>query len=77
MSTQNKTDLRSQLAKARDDWFEGEQGQRCMRPDILWSVGQTQFLKNRLETAFLAGASWAEKKRKESDDIIRNRATES
>lgn len=44
-------DLRNKLAKARDKWIDSEEGIECCK-------GKTngQFLKNRLECAFLAGA---------------------
>lgn len=45
-------DFRNPLAKSRDEWLESEEGKRC-------SDGQTegQYLRNRLEMAFIAG--WA------------------
>ena len=55
-------DFRSQLAKARDEWFESEEGKRAMEDHILYSPTHARFLKDRLETAFLAGATWAEAK---------------
>ena len=46
-------DMRSPLAKARDDWFAGVEGKRVAAeyPAKL----EAQFLKSRLETAFIAG----------------------
>lgn len=44
-------DLRSPLAKARDDYFESEAGQSILRDS---PTGQ--YLRNRIELAFLAGA---------------------
>ena len=43
-------DLRSSLARARDEWFESPEGKNCC---IGASSGQ--YLRNRLERAFLAG----------------------
>ena len=42
--------MKSELAKARDEWFESEDGKKC-------SEGQAsgQYLNNRLERAFIAG----------------------
>jgi hypothetical protein len=56
-------DLRSPLARARDKWLASEEGKRCLDTGILWSPHQTQYLENRLVTAFLAGAKWAEGQR--------------
>lgn len=49
-------DHRSPLARARDDWFESEEGKKALGVTILLNPEQQEFLKNRLETAFLAGA---------------------
>ena len=56
-------DLRSPLAKARDEWLESDEGKRCRDAIILSSPHVTQYLENRLVLAFLAGARWAESKR--------------
>lgn len=50
------SDIRSPLAKARDDWFESEEGKACSS-----GVTDGHYLHNRLERAFLAGANWASK----------------
>ncbi len=48
-------ELRSPLAIARDDWFASAEGDRA-------TAGMTsgQYLRNRLELAFIAGFSAAE-----------------
>jgi len=48
-------EMKSELAKARDKWFESEDGKKC-------SEGQAsgQYLRNRLEMAFLAGYNFAD-----------------
>jgi hypothetical protein len=48
-------DLRSSLAKARDIWLESDEGHRCCD-----GTPTGVFLKNRIEAAFLAGATTAE-----------------
>lgn len=42
--------MKSELAKARDKWLESQEGQIC-------SAGEAhgQFLRNRIEKAFIAG----------------------
>lgn len=53
-SASKPKDLRSPLAKARDDWFASDDGQQsCQDANI--------FFRNRLEAAFLAGAEWGMK----------------
>lgn len=54
------TDLRNPTAKARDEWLESEEGKEVMEESILRSESQKQFLKNRLERAFLAGVKFGE-----------------
>jgi hypothetical protein len=46
--------MKSPLAKARDKWLLSEEGKKCCE-------GQTsgQYLQNRLEKAFLAGANFS------------------
>jgi hypothetical protein len=51
-------DLRSPLAKARDEWLQSKEGKRCLDSEILRSCHYKQFLENRLVLAFLAGAKW-------------------
>lgn len=52
----SKRDLRSPMAKARDAWFDSDEGKQCCA-----GIASGQYLKNRLEIAFFAGAgvSWA------------------
>ena len=42
--------MKSELAKARDRWLQSEEGEEC-------STGETrgQYLRNRIERAFIAG----------------------
>lgn len=51
------SDTRSNAAKARDDFFETSEGKSTMAaiPGL-----ESQFLKNRLESAFIAGYQAAE-----------------
>jgi len=56
-------DLRSPLAKARDEWFASKEGQQCTDLSILKAPNQLQYLENRLEMAFIAGANWGTPKR--------------
>lgn len=52
-------DMRSPLAKARDQWLESADGEKCADPLTLkTSADQRQYLENRLVQAFLAGADW-------------------
>lgn len=44
----HEKDLRSPLAKARDAWFESEQGRHM-------TAGTDYYFRNRLEVAFIAG----------------------
>ncbi len=47
--------MKSELAIKRDEWFESKEGKRCCDPDGL-ILPDPQYLRNRLERAFLAGA---------------------
>lgn len=51
------TDLRNDLAKARDGWFESQEGMVAMSgvKDGV-AVVEEKYLRNRLERAFIAGA---------------------
>lgn len=49
MARANK-DLRSPLARARDKWLASEKGKKCCEGNT-----QGQYLRNRLELAFIAG----------------------
>ena len=42
--------MKSPLAKARDKWLLSEEGERCCQGST-----KGQYLKNRLELAFIAG----------------------
>lgn len=53
MSDDNK---KSALAHFRDEYFESEEGQSLLDTSILKRLDHTQYLRNRLEQAFLAGA---------------------
>ena len=50
-----KPDYRSELAKARDSWFESPQAATCLA-----GTAAGQYLRNRLERAFIAGYEAAE-----------------
>lgn len=48
-------DIRNDLAKARDKYFES-QGEKSCDPSTLGApIKSRQYLKNRLEAAFIAG----------------------
>ena len=49
-------DLRNDLAKARDEWL-GAEGKLLLDDSILKNPGCLQYLRNRLEEAFIAGWS--------------------
>lgn len=46
--------MKSELAKARDKWLNSEEGKRCCE-----GTPTGQYLRNRLERAFLAGAKFS------------------
>ena len=52
------SDLRSPLAKARDDWMFSDDGAKATDSGILFSSSYAQYLRNRIESAWLAGAGW-------------------
>jgi len=55
-------DMRSPLAKARDKWLESADGKSCCDPLTLKAPADArQYLENRLVSAWLAGAAWAER----------------
>ena len=58
--------MKSALAKARDKWFASDDGKECCE-------GQTsgQYLQNRLERAFLAGANFSSERIKELEKVLR------
>jgi len=50
--------MKSELAIKRDEWFESDEGKGCMDTmSLMMTSKYEQYLKNRLETAFLAGAN--------------------
>lgn len=54
-------DMRTPLAKARDEWLASAEGQKCSNPaSIALSPTDRQYLENRLVSAFLAGANLAD-----------------
>jgi hypothetical protein len=64
LDTSEKKDLRSPLAKARDEWFASEEGQKCCDISLIryYEVKEApRYLHNRLAAAFLAGAAAQEK----------------
>lgn len=58
--------MKSELAKARDKWFAGDDGRECCK-------GQTSgiYLQNRLERAFLAGAKFSNERIKELETTLK------
>lgn len=52
--------MKSELAKARDKWFESDNGRKCCE-----GYPSGQYLHNRLELAFLAGYDFWVKRLKE------------
>lgn len=50
--------MKSELAIERDKWFESDEGKKCTDTDSLLAPKVTkEYLINRLEAAFLAGAT--------------------
>ena len=49
--------MKSELAIKRDEWFASPQGKQAASGDILLYTRYQELLDNRLEAAFLAGAS--------------------
>lgn len=55
-----KTDIRSPLAKARDKFMQSEKGVRLADIHSLKAPAEmAQYLRNRIESAFLAGVDAA------------------
>lgn len=54
--------MKSKLAKARDKWLQSKDGEEC-------STGQTsgQYLRNRVERAFIAGWNACDQALKEGE----------
>jgi len=49
--------MKSELAKARDEWLQSDEGKDCCR-----AMAQGRYLQNRLRVAFLAGAKYSEER---------------
>lgn len=64
ISVISMTDNRSTLAKTRDVWFESDEGEKACE-----GTAEGQYLRNRLELAFLAGANTLEQRGKEAINI--------
>ncbi len=56
--------MKSPLAKARDKWFRSEDGKECRE-----GTAAGQYLRNRLERAFLAGAKFSDKRIEELEAV--------
>ena len=54
--------VKNALARARDAWLEGEEGQRCRQ-----GSASGIYLANRLEAAFIAGWDAAKSDQAEAD----------
>ncbi len=65
-------DLRSPLAVARDTYLESPEGVANKNPSTLGSHRPDYYLKNRLESAFLAGAEF---ERERQDQELAKRMT--
>ena len=48
--------MKSELAIKRDEWFASDQGRQCCADGLNGHGRAKEYLKNRLEAAFLAGA---------------------
>ena len=57
--------MKSKLAKARDKWLLSDEGKRCCS-----DTAQGQYLQNRLELAFIAGANFSTKRVAELEAVI-------
>jgi len=57
--------MKSKLAKARDEWLLSDEGKRCC-----FGTATGQYLQNRLELAFLAGANFSIKRIEELEGIM-------
>lgn len=60
----SQIDYRSALAKARDAWFDSEEGK-----ETCGDTAEGQCLHNRLELAFLAGAKTLEQRGKDAEEM--------
>ncbi len=48
--------MKSELAIKRDEWFKSAEGRKCSNTLTLTCDTDGEYLKNRLEAAFLAGS---------------------
>lgn len=63
--------MKSELAKARDKWLNGEEGKRCCE-----GTPTGQYLQNRLELAFLAGAKFTEERIENENKLLKKEVAE-
>ena len=59
--------MKSELAKARDKWLNSDEGKGCCE-----GTTAGQYLQNRLELAFLAGAKFSDERIKELEVALDN-----
>ena len=55
------SDFRSPLAKARDKFMGSDDGKRLCEPSLLRGTHESQYLRNRIERAWLLGVEYGEK----------------
>ena len=55
------SDFRSPLAKARDKFMESAECKRLCEPSLLRGPHESQYLRNRIERAWLLGVEYGEK----------------
>lgn len=61
-------DLRNDLARARDEWMLTDAGERACDPHTLGRPPRSgEYLRNRIEAAFVAG--WNARERKETPHV--------
>ncbi len=60
--------MRSPLAKARDKFMQSGEGKQLLDKYILYRDSYAQFLQNRIEIAFMAGAEAQRKISKENHE---------
>lgn len=60
--------MKSALAKARDKWFVSDDGKECCD-----GTATGQYLHNRLDRAFLAGANFSSERTQELETVIKDR----
>ncbi len=56
MDVTTKIDLRSPLAKARDEWLNSDQAALLIELTLVFPSVNESLIRNRFERAFLAGA---------------------